>query len=506
MSPLGLSLCCLTMLSGVEPQGLSLSAPQLMRGDEIVYRGEILETSDRLGQRFRKKSKIEVRLFVLESQRGRCDAVVMTSVQPLADPAIASAIEKISGTSVDANAVPPSITLEWIQIDSRGRVQLLQPKISLPPIVLDDAKKIAPPLPPLDGLPTIELGFFVPLPTGIVKLHTKWDIANGNRPPQTWQATSEEVWNGARCLELRSIQESEGWDQPERVRTGWQIQQALLASASDGYASTMTRKINRREGTEIVQTIAMQLEVEPRRRHFGIRHTDMAQEIELAWYQLREAEKLTQVNDSQGTLKAKANLKKLDLYIEDHVAPSSFRPALESARRRFLYASMGYAPPVTVLTPTTHSHRQAELEQVAPDFLAKHLTQPTGQFRLSAQRGRPVILIALKGQSKTSADTYTVAEALWQKYHKQAEIVVIAFGDQKEISTEHQERRLQVPVYRQAQFLELYGVDSFPQMFLLNSQGVLKWRFDAGIGPEVGYLIKTELEKELNPKDANSKR
>ena len=50
------------------------------------------------------------------------------------------------------------------------------------------------------------------------------------------------------------------------------------------------------------------------------------------------------------------------------------------------------------------------------------------------------------------------------------------------------------PVYDGFDIRDSYRVTTFPQIFILEANGQLNWTTDAGIGPETGYLIKTQLE------------
>ena len=65
MVPVGFALVLLTCTPSAPP-GLAVAAPRLQRGDELVYTGEIRESSDRPDNRFKKKHLLEIRVFVLE--------------------------------------------------------------------------------------------------------------------------------------------------------------------------------------------------------------------------------------------------------------------------------------------------------------------------------------------------------------------------------------------------------------------------------------------------------
>ena len=88
MLPVGFAL--ILMSSGpTAPPPLAVAAPCLQRGDELAYAGEIVETSERPGNRFKKKYLLEVRVFVLALGAESADCAVMTSVTPQDDAKIA---------------------------------------------------------------------------------------------------------------------------------------------------------------------------------------------------------------------------------------------------------------------------------------------------------------------------------------------------------------------------------------------------------------------------------
>ena len=56
--------------------------------------------------------------------------------------------------------------------------------------------------------------------------------------------------------------------------------------------------------------------------------------------------------------------------------------------------------------------------------------------------------------------------------------------------------KLTVPVWDGGSARPVYAVDTFPRFLVIDPGGVLRWQFE-GYGPEVGFLVKTELEKVL---------
>ena len=98
MFPVGFALLMLSS-TPTAPPGLAVAAPKLQRGDELVYVGEIAESSDRPDNRYKKKHLLEVRLFVLDTAAESSDCAIMTSLTTLPDDAVAKAVLVVSGSN-----------------------------------------------------------------------------------------------------------------------------------------------------------------------------------------------------------------------------------------------------------------------------------------------------------------------------------------------------------------------------------------------------------------------
>jgi hypothetical protein len=118
--------------------------------------------------------------------------------------------------------------------------------------------------------------------------------------------------------------------------------------------------------------------------------------------------------------------------------------------------------------------------------------------RLSGVRGKPAVVVFYKAGSETSEETLTVCEALFRKYGEKSAVIPLSLGgDLMEASKQRAALKYSVPVFDGAEVREKYAVRSYPQFFLVDGEGTVRWTFDAGIGPEVGSLVKKELEKVL---------
>ena len=488
------------LLTGLAPAAdpLALTGPQLARGDELVYTGEIVETGDRIDNRFRKKYEIAVRVFVLDVRRGHADCGVLTSVRPLDDALVVDAQVIASGAGGGRKPSAAAVRIDLIRVDDRGGVKVLAPKIGPPPLPLDkDTPAADPPPPPTDTVPLVELGAFVPLPITAVRTGDTWDVSETARPPLVWTAKDGVIWNGRRCVEATAVQQTDGYDQPDKVRVGWKRTDSVLVSPADGFASTVTRTLVRRDGGDRVGSVTVRYELQPSNKHAGGKYADTRAEVEAGWaFAARHGE---WVKAKFRPDEMRARVTEIDRYLDERPANTPYRVAVEAVKRRYEAGADGAAPPVAAISKkviVTLVDQGPKVGQPAADFVAPDVDKPTGRVRLSGGRGKPAVLAFFKPGSDTSRDTLTVCEALHRKYAGELTVIPLAvFGTAADAAKQRAALKLTVPVYDGAEVRSTYAVESFPQFFVVDGKGTLTWAFDAGIGPEVGWLVKQEVEK-----------
>lgn len=495
MPALGFALL-LTAVGPAAPPSAPLPGPQLARGDELHYVGQVVETGDRVDNRFKKTSDLEVRVFVLEVGRGYTDCAVQTLVRPADDPLVAQARQVASGPDGGKRRAAPAVRLDLVRVDARGHAVLLTPAPGPPPVPLGEKTPTAAvPPPPVDAPPVVELGLFVPLPVGAVTVGGTWDTADANRPPVAWAVRDGAVWNGRRCVEVSAAQQTDGYDRPDQVRHGWRRTDTLTVAPADGFAATVRRTIARREGRDTVGTVSLTYELKPVQRRAGAKYTETRAEAEAAWaFAATHADLATRKARPE---QVRARQAEVEQYLADRPGGSGFRPAVEGVRRRYEAAGAGTAPPVVsrkvVITPVDDPG--PTVGRPAPDFVAADVTKISGQVRLTSG-GKPTVLVFFKPGSQTSADTLAVAEALHRKYAGGVTVIPLAvFGPAADAATQRATLRYTVPVYDGTAARAAYQVGSVPQFFVVDGLGTLRWAFDAGVGPEVGYLVKQEVDK-----------
>ncbi|MGL6072992.1 MAG: peroxiredoxin family protein [Fimbriiglobus sp.] len=465
----------------------TLPPPRLMVGDELVYVGTVTEASEKFDERFQKVHDLEVRVLVLEAGRGHLDCAVMTKQQPRLDPRIIQSTTSLAGTDSKPTESTALVTLELVRIEANGQVKLIDVSAEG---LRADSKTLPMPPDPIDTPPTVETGFVIPLPSKPAVVGGAWDTAEVDRPPIRWSCIGEAIWNGARAMETKAVQESEGWNSPYEHRHGWRRTERLLISPIDGTATTVERRIERRQGKKILGWMEVKYELQGASRVTGDQFGQARREAEMSWILAQELQNLVEKKATARDFESR--LVKLKQF-QTAFGASPFRPALVSTQRRYEAAMRGELP---VVKPRG-SYQERAIGTLAPDFVAPHVAE-VKDVRLGALQGKPVVLGFYRPESKTSEGTLMVLEALQNKYG--SEVHVLGMSILEETPTAQKQReRLQLTTTildGRAQRLT-YGVETYPKFFLLDSGGRIQWRFD-GYGPETGYLLQEQLLKIRN--------
>jgi peroxiredoxin len=501
----GLLLLAGLLVPAAPPAAPAVGPARLLRGLELVYRGEVVEGSDRYDNRFRKTSELEVRVFVLDAGPDSADCAVMTSVRPKRDTMITAAAAAVTGADPARAETPPAVRLEFIRVDARGRCKRLRPPAGPPPVPLGPDTPTESPLPtPIDGPPLLELGMFVPFPPATV-VNGTWDMIDPGRPPVVWTADKETVWNGGRCTELTATQRTDGWDRPMVAPTGWERRETVLAAPSEGYAAAVRRRTERREGVNVIGWVEVRYELQPPTRLTGVRYTDLRHEAEAAFCFAQELDKLSNRPGPHNPGPFAVKLTRIERYLSDNPNPTGFRAAVETVRRRYAAAIHGEVTPAAVsIVSATKAAEMPDVGKPAPDFVAP-VIGAAGTFRLSAARGKPAVVVFFKPGSGTSRATLIVTEALTQKLADRACVVAISVGAEPDTADAmRKDMRLTVPVLDGAGVRDRYGVDTYPRFFIVDPAGNLAWRFD-GFGLEAGYLAKQEVERLIRDGSAKNR-
>jgi hypothetical protein len=266
----------------------------------------------------------------------------------------------------------------------------------------------------------------------------------------------------------------------------------VCVSPTDGLVATFTRTLVRREGTERVGSVVTTLELQSCVK-LGVKYRETRAEVEAAWAFAAEYDQLRASRAKADVLDA--HRREVVRFAELRASGTSFRPAVDAVLRKF---EANAAPPVTVRAAPPTATVSPTVGKPAPDFACADVDKPTGRVRLSGVRGKPAVVVFFKPGSETSEDTLTLCEALFRAYGDKVSVIPLSLGGELQAASKQRAAlKYGVPVYDGADVREKYAVTSYPQFFVIDGEGTLRWAFDAGIGPEVGKLVKTEVDKLL---------
>lgn len=331
-------LAALLLLLGPEA-GPLLNPPRLPAGTERVYAGTAEEVGRAVGNPFRKRAAVEYRLLVLETHPGGADCAVMTRVWPLADPVVAGPAAALTGRGVPERG-DPAVRLDLVRVDPRGRAWLLPAE----PFAVGPTASATPMPPlPLDALPAVEAGMFLPLPPRPVAAGDAWETPDADRPPVRWAAGRDVGWNGAAAVEVTAAQQSAGYDTPAAAVTGWRRADTLLVLPLDGFAAAVDRRVERREGGTVVGEVRLSYAQAEAHRLVGGLLREARRDVEFAGRQAAELAPLLADPARADTAAVRQRLVLLDRHLDAGRATAPFRQAVESLRRR-CEAAVGRGP------------------------------------------------------------------------------------------------------------------------------------------------------------------
>jgi hypothetical protein len=279
-----------------------LGPPRLPAGTERDFAGTAEEVGRSADNPFRKRSELELRLLVLASSADGADVAMLTRVWPLADPVVSG------GPPVRGE---PRVRLDVLRVDPRGRAT------GLPP-------------PPLDRLPEVDAGPFVPLPARSLGSGDRWTTPDGDRPHLAWQVGGEADWNGAAAVAVAMSQQSPGFDTPAAAVEGWKRADTLTVLSADGLAVAVDRLTVRREGAAVVGEVRVSYRRTHAGRVVGSRLDEARHEIDAA---RRFAADLSALGGRPDPRAVRVLLARTSRHLDDRPPNVPFREAVEAVRR-----------------------------------------------------------------------------------------------------------------------------------------------------------------------------
>lgn len=448
-------------------------APRLGRSQELVYRGTFQEKATGPGVEFDRSYRIESRLFVLDTPTRGYDVAVLTTLHALAPR------EPIT------KAGACSVRLERLAVDLQGKV-VPEPGVRV---------RV-----PLDGVPTLECGFFVAVPGGRLRSSQTWEEVDPGKPARIWSVQGTEMINATMTLKVAGVQQSDDWDRPRADRIAWRRIDTVWLVPRTGMACRVERVIEKREPAHRLPTMrsVLRYDQESTLQYPGPLSEDRRQEITQALTLRSSASPL--LPTAQRNEKALATLVRKIEYHTEHIPPTPYREAVLQVKRQIEAARRGELPAAAgseaeeVPSGTQRTGTAAAVGEPAPDFAASQITS-TEIARLSQWKGKPILLVFYNPASHTAPDLLRFCQSLHASYGKHMAVVGLsASDDARVVLAQWNELKCTFPVLNGGGLRTAYVVESTPKIVLIDAAGIVRGDY-LGWGKETPNEVLEELRK-----------
>jgi hypothetical protein len=439
-----------------------LLTPQLTIGQELVYRGTFTEQALGRHVQLNRTYRFENRLIVLDTALKGVELGVLTLFK---DESVAGG-RPAENTSlkVGEGQEARSARLEQLRLDPWGRPN--------PPAGVSLTV-------PLEGPPTLETGFCVPVPPGRIGMDKPWTVQEPGRPEMVWRVTGSEVVGGNICLRLEGEQKSEDWDKPRGDRLLWRRQDVVWVSPRSGMAQRLERRIEHRtpghEEPDHVSLLSYDQQGEPR---YPPELSEERRGEVLQTIQLQEKARPLLADPSHNSAQLDALIARAGVYLETP-RPTPFREALVHLKQRLEAVRHGETPPslpasLVPTEPTSMEPEHAAIGKPAPQFVAGDLTRPGQSVSLHSLHGKPVLLIFYNPQSHSLDDTMLAVQELTAQHPELAVVGVVMAASADRVSEQLRRKDWKMPVVNGSALRLIYGVEFTPRLVMIDTEGVIQ--------------------------------
>lgn len=459
-----------------------LLTPRVRPSQELVYRGLYVEKSSQGGAHFERTYRFSNRLFVLTTSRRNLEVAFQTIYR-------------------DKDAIPPrnrlattrsairSVRLEKLRVDQRGQALLLNKQEA-------DV--------PLDGPPLLETGSFTEFPLARITLDRSWIEKENNKPVRIWRALGTEMVNGARCLKLLGIQQSEDWDRPRGDSTAWRRVDQVWIAPQLGVAYRVERVIERRLPARLKPThrSVLRYELESSLQYPRQLAQDRQQEIEQALQFRKNAEAFI-YQPVQYKKQLAALYKQMETH-EKRYAPTPYRESFNQVKLQVEAAQRGEIP-VALPKKSTSAYTPEKVTQAtpgkhAPDFVATDI-RTSKLARLKDFAGKPILMVFYRPESRT---LYQVMYFAWEVRRRFPDVQVLALAmsdDSKQVQASAKKMRVAFPLLNGTGLRISYQVEGTPKMVLVDANGVVHSDV-LGWGPSTAKEALRAVEKMVKTEES----
>jgi peroxiredoxin len=364
------------------------------------------------------------------------------------------------------------VRLDMVRIDPRGRVSNL-PSPADPD---NPSKKARPwPLIQLQGLPSHEAGMLFEQPDKPLKPGLVWSRDETGRPPVSWKVADVETFRGQPALKLVSEQKTDGYFSDRIRQAEWRRQEKRTVLPGNGFASRLERVIERRdpEAEDLAFRSVLTLEQQGRMTYSGRLYQERRDEGVHAAAFTAMLDRLLAAGGRDGPTPFEALARRTQTYLSDNGASDTvpYREAIQAVKKRAESAARGNLPPVPPPEDSPSVTEPLTIGKSIPDITATGITV-AGSTRLSALRGKLVLLAYFQPSASSAADVLRLANELHVR--KLGAVVPLAIGDPADAKELAAEQKPSVPVYDGTGVYKAHGLDATPVFVVVDAEGTVR--------------------------------
>ena len=455
------------------------TGPRFEKGLEVRWTGTFTEASFRPGVRAVRSYDVDTRLFVLDTGDYGAEAVLFTRV-----------FLKPDRTSTELPA--GIVRIELVRIDPKGKVLVLPS-----PADPDNPAPKARPWPPvqLNGLPAHEAGLFFEFPDKPLKTGLTWAREDAGRPIVNWKVADADSFRGQPALKVVAEQKTSGYYTDRIRQTEWRKQETLTVIPAHGFAARLERVIEKRdtEAEELAFRSVLTLEQQGKVTYPGRLYDERREEGLHAAAFTAMLDRALATGGREGSKPFEAVARRAQAYLSDHGASDTvpYREAILAVRNRAESAAKGNLPPAPPPEEPAPPADPLEIGKLVQDITAPGVSAP-GSMKLSALKGKPVLLAYFQSTAPSAAPVLKLANELHAR--KIVTVVPLAIGSLKEAKGLIADLKPTVPVYDGLEVYKTHGLEATPVFVVIDADGVVR-HVARGWGGETAVAVTREVER-----------
>jgi hypothetical protein len=304
-----------------------------------------------------------------------------------------------------------------------------------------------------------------------------------------------ETFRGQPAAKLVAEQKTEGY-YADRIRQAeWRRQDKLTVVPAHGYAARLERVIERRdpEAEELSFRSVLVLEQQGKMVYPGRLYDERREESVHAAAFTAMLDRALATGGREGAKPFEAVARRAQVYLTDYGAYDSipYREATLAVRKRAEAAAKGELPPMPPPDEPVVSADPLAVGKPVPDVTVPGVTT-TGPARLSALKGKPILLMYFQPTAESARSVVKLAGRLHER--RIGVVLPLAIGDPADTKDLVAELKATVPVYDGTGVYKVHGLDATPVFVVVDADGAVR-HVSRGWGGETAAAVTREFER-----------